>query len=117
MQTRRERRLRERWVHINSRFNEVPGGHRHRQVAFLGYVGLFGPVLGLAGTYKSLRTAQVSVEEVYAILDAQDLLGDAPDAVDVIGIRGEVAWERVQFAFHARRTPGSGRGRTAGGSR
>jgi ATP-binding cassette subfamily B protein len=167
MQTRRERRLLERWVRIYSRFNEVLagivtvksftmeeaekrrflsevnsanevvikgvgvdsglgaaqnlvqiaarvsalvaggalvlGGHMTvgTLVAFLGYVGgLFGPVLGLAGTYKSLRTAQVSAEEVYAILDAHDHLGDAPDAVDVVGLRGEIAWEGVRFGFH-----------------
>jgi ATP-binding cassette subfamily B protein len=69
-------------------------------VAFLGYVGgLFGPVLGLAGTYKSIRTARVSLEEVYGILDAQDLLGDAPDAVDVVGVRGDLSWEGVRFGY------------------
>jgi ATP-binding cassette subfamily B protein len=70
-------------------------------VAFLGYVGgLFGPVLGLSGIYKTLRTARVSVEEIYAILDAQDHLGDAPDARDVHGLRGDVAWRGVTFAYH-----------------
>jgi ATP-binding cassette subfamily B protein len=166
MQTRRERSLLERWVHIYSRFNEVLAGivtvksftmeeaEKRRflsevnganevvirgvgvdsgvgaaqnlaqiaarvaalvvggglvlagnmtvgtLVAFLGYVGgLFGPVLGLAGTYKSIRTARVSLEEVYGILDAQDLLGDAPDAVDVVGLRGDLAWEGVRFGY------------------
>jgi ATP-binding cassette, subfamily B, bacterial len=166
MQTRRERALLERWVHIYSRFNEVLSGivtvksftmeeaEKRRfldevnsanevvirgvgvdsgvgaaqnlvqiaariaalalggalvlrgqitvgtLVAFLGYVsGLFGPVLGLSGVYKTLRTARVSVEEVYAILDAQDRLGDAPDAVEVTGLRGEVRWEGVSFAY------------------
>ncbi len=166
MQTRRERSLLERWVHIYSRFNEVLAGivtvksftmeeaEKRRflsevnganevvirgvgvdsgvgaaqnlaqiaarvaalvvggglvlaghmtvgtLVAFLGYVGgLFGPVLGLAGTYKSIRTARVSLEEVYGILDAQDLLGDAPDAADVVGLRGDLAWEGVRFGY------------------
>ncbi|GAO03860.1 ABC transporter ATP-binding protein [Anaeromyxobacter sp. PSR-1] len=170
MQTRRERTLLDRWVHIYSRFNEVLSGivtvksftmeeaEKRRfldevnsanevvirgvgvdagvgaaqnlvqiaarvaaltlggvlvlrgqmtagtLVAFLGYVGgLFGPVLGLAGVYKTLRTAQVSVEEVYAILDAQDLLGDAPDAREMVRLRGDVRWERVRFAY-----PGGG---------
>jgi ATP-binding cassette subfamily B protein len=75
-------------------------------VAFLGYVGgLFGPVLGLSGVYKTLRTARVSVEEVYGILDAQDHLGDAPDAKEVLGLRGDVAWEDVSFSW----TPGGRR--------
>jgi ATP-binding cassette subfamily B protein len=70
-------------------------------VAFLGYVGgLFGPVLGLSGVYKTLRTARVSVEEVYAILDAQDHLGDAPDARDVRGLDGRIEWRGVRFAYH-----------------
>ncbi|HZZ83480.1 MAG TPA: ABC transporter ATP-binding protein [Anaeromyxobacteraceae bacterium] len=69
-------------------------------VAFLGYVGgLFGPVLGLAGVYKTLRTARVSAEEVYAILDAQDALGDAPHAREVVSVRGEVVWSGVRFAY------------------
>ncbi|ABC80842.1 ABC transporter ATP-binding protein [Anaeromyxobacter dehalogenans] len=170
MQTRRERGLLERWVHIYSRFNEVLSGivtvksftmeeaEKRRfldevnsanevvirgvgvdagvgaaqnlvqiaarvaalalggtlvlrghmtagtLVAFLGYVGgLFGPVLGLAGVYKTLRTAQVSVEEVYGILDAQDLLGDAPDAREVVRLRGDVRWDHVRFSY-----PGGG---------
>jgi ATP-binding cassette subfamily B protein len=166
MQTRRERSLLERWVHIYSRFNEVLSGivtvksftmedaEKKRfldevnsanevvirgvgadsgvgaaqnvvqiaarvaalalggalvlrgeltvgtLVAFLGYVGgLFGPVLGLAGVYKTLRTAQVSAEEVYAILDAHDHLGDAPDALEVRGLQGDVRWEKVRFSY------------------
>jgi ATP-binding cassette subfamily B protein len=166
-QTRRERKLLERWVHIYSRFNEVLSGivtvksfamedaEKKRfldevnsanevvikgvgvdsgvgaaqnlvqiaarvaalalggtlvvrgeltvgtLVAFLGYVGgLFGPVLGLSGVYKTLRTARVSVEEVYGILDAQDHLGDAPDAREVLGLRGDIEWRGVEFAYH-----------------
>ena len=72
-------------------------------VAFLGYVGgLFGPVLGLAGVYKTFRTARVSVEEVYAILDARDALADAPDAREVGRVRGEVAWKGVRFSYGGR---------------
>jgi ATP-binding cassette subfamily B protein len=45
-------------------------------VAFLGYIGgLFGPVQGLSGVYKTLRTASVSIRQVFSILDAQDSLG------------------------------------------
>jgi ATP-binding cassette, subfamily B, bacterial len=166
MQTRRERGLLERWVHVYARFNEVLAGivtvksfamedaekkrfldevnsanevvirgvgvdsgvgaaqnlvqigarvmalaiggalvlRGHMTagtlVAFLGYVGgLFGPVLGLSGVYKTLRTAQVSVEEVYAILDAQDSLGDAPDAREVVGLRGDIRWDGIHFAY------------------
>lgn len=69
-------------------------------VAFLGYVGgLFGPVQGLTSIYKTLRTASVSLDEVFSILDAHDSLGDAPDAVDLGPVRGDVSFERVRFAY------------------
>jgi ATP-binding cassette, subfamily B, bacterial len=69
-------------------------------VAFLGYVGgLFGPVQGLSGVYKTLRTASVAMNQVFSILDAQDYLGDAPDAEEVTGVRGEVEFQNVHFAY------------------
>lgn len=69
-------------------------------VAFLGYVsGLFGPVMGLSGMYRTLRVARVSFEEIYAILDAHDSLGDAPDSVELLGLRGDIRWEGVRFAY------------------
>ena len=75
-------------------------------IAFLGYVGaLFAPVQGLTGIYKTLRTAQVSLEQVFAILDAQDDLGDAPDAVEPGTLRGDVRFDRVRFAYEPGRTP------------
>ncbi|HZH03761.1 MAG TPA: ABC transporter ATP-binding protein, partial [Myxococcaceae bacterium] len=69
-------------------------------IAFLGYLGgLFGPVQGLSTVYKTLRTTSVAVDQVFSVLDAQDHLGDAPDAVEVTGLRGEVEFENVHFAY------------------
>lgn len=69
-------------------------------VAFLGYVGgLFGPVQGLTGIYRTIRTARVSLEEVFNILDAQDTLEDAPNAIALPPVRGEVTFERVSFGW------------------
>jgi ATP-binding cassette subfamily B protein len=42
--------------------------------------GVFGPVQGLSGIYKTLHTASVSLDTITSILDAQEHLGDAPDA-------------------------------------
>lgn len=75
-------------------------------VAFLGYVGaLFAPVQGLSGAYKTLQLAQVSLEQVFSILDAQDTLGDAPDAADVGELAGEVRFEAVRFAWEPGSSP------------
>jgi ATP-binding cassette subfamily B protein len=69
-------------------------------VAFLGYIGgLFGPVQGLTNTYQSLRKATVSLEIIFEILDAEDLVGDAPGAADVRPLRGEVQFREVSFAY------------------
>ena len=69
-------------------------------VAFLGYIGgLFGPVQGLSGVYKTLKTASVAIRQVFSILDAQDSLGDAPDAHEVPDMRGDVTFEDVHFAY------------------
>ncbi|WP_227026977.1 ABC transporter ATP-binding protein [Corallococcus soli] len=71
-------------------------------VAFLGYIGgLFGPVQGLSGVYRTLRTASVAMRQVFSILDAQDHLGDAPDAREVTGLRGEVEFADIHFAYPA----------------
>ncbi len=69
-------------------------------VAVLGYVGgLFAPVQGLSSVYRTLRVAQVSLEQIFKILDAQDTLGDAPDAEELKSVRGEVSFENVRFEY------------------
>jgi ATP-binding cassette, subfamily B, bacterial len=68
-------------------------------LAFLAYLGgLFGPVQGLTGIYRTLRTASVSIEQVFALLDADEGVRDAPDARPAPPLRGEVRFERVSFA-------------------
>jgi ATP-binding cassette subfamily B protein len=69
-------------------------------IAFLGYVGgLFGPVQGLTGIYQTIQRAYVSLEEIFAILDIQEHLGDAPDAVEVAHVKGDVIFDRVKFQY------------------
>jgi len=69
-------------------------------IAFLGYVGgLFGPVQGLTGIYQTIKRASVSLEEVFGILDVQEHLGDAPNALEVTEIQGDVVFENVRFRY------------------
>ncbi|MDF3051917.1 MAG: transporter, ATP-binding/rane protein, partial [Geminicoccaceae bacterium] len=73
-------------------------------LAFLGYIGgLFGPVQGLTNTYQTLRKATVSLEAIFSILDAEDVVADSPEASDVRPLRGEVEFRRVSFGYQ----PGS----------
>lgn len=76
-------------------------------VAFLGYVGgLFGPVQGLSGIYQTVQRASVSLDEIFSILDVQDTLGDAPDAVELANpVRGDIAFENVHFSYEKLKRP------------
>jgi ATP-binding cassette, subfamily B, bacterial len=73
-------------------------------LAFLGYIGgLFGPVQGLTNTYQTLRKATVSLEAIFTILDAEDVVADGPGASDVRPLKGEVDFCSVSFGYQ----PGS----------
>jgi ATP-binding cassette subfamily B protein len=73
-------------------------------VAFLGYIGgLFGPVQGLTNAYQTFRRVSVSLETIFGILDADDLVGDTPNAAEVDHLRGEVEFRKVSFSYQ----PGS----------
>ena len=70
-------------------------------IAFLGYVnGLFGPLQGLTSIYRVLRTATVSLEQVFEILDTENPVKDAPDAVDPSPFKGKVRFDRVGFGYN-----------------
>jgi ATP-binding cassette subfamily B protein len=71
-------------------------------IAFVGYLGgLFQPVQYLTGMYQTLRRATVSLDAVRSILEAQDSLGDAPDARHVDALRGDVEFRDVCFAYRS----------------
>jgi ATP-binding cassette subfamily B protein len=73
-------------------------------VAFLGYIGgLFGPVQGLTNAYQTFRRVSVSLDTIYGILDADDIVGDAPGASAINHLKGEVEFRNVSFGYQ----PGS----------
>jgi ATP-binding cassette, subfamily B, bacterial len=75
-------------------------------LAFLGYVGgLFSPVQGLSGVYQTLRRASVALEEIFAILDVQEHLGDRPNARELDNVRGDVDFEDVHFTYEQGNRP------------
>jgi ATP-binding cassette subfamily B protein len=69
-------------------------------VAFLGYVaGLFGPVQGLSAIYRTLKTASASLDTIFSLLESEDPLDDAPDAVEAPPLTGDVVFDHVTFAY------------------
>jgi ATP-binding cassette, subfamily B, bacterial len=72
-------------------------------VAFLGYLsGLFGPVQGLSGVYQTVRRGRVSLDEIFAILDADRHVDDRPGARPLPAVSGEVRFDGVHFAYDRR---------------
>lgn len=69
-------------------------------MAFLGYQGgLFGPVNNLTTVYQTLRKASISFDIIFSILDAEDRLQDAPHAVPVQAMKGEILFRKVCFSY------------------
>jgi ATP-binding cassette, subfamily B, bacterial len=75
-------------------------------VAFLGYVGgLVAPVQGLTLSYRNLSIGRAALDSVYAILDADEHVEDAPDATELTEVRGAVTFERVGFSYGKENMP------------
>lgn len=69
-------------------------------IAFMSYIGgFFGPVQNLVNIYKVSQTAKASLEHIFEILDNQDFLEDAPDAVEIEKVHGEIRFENVHFGY------------------
>jgi len=72
-------------------------------VAFTTYVAqLVMPVRGLGWVIASISQSVASGERVFEILDAKSEVEDAPDAVPLRQVQGEVRFEHVSFAYFGR---------------
>ena len=69
-------------------------------VAFLGYVaGIFAPVQGLSGVYKTVKTGKVALESITSLINEEDTPADAPDAIALPPVKGDIAFDDVHFAY------------------
>lgn len=68
-------------------------------VAFLGYVGgLYGPAQTLLGLYETLRKAELGLDAIFGVLDAEDAVPDAQRPVPVPDLRGDIELDGVTFS-------------------
>jgi ATP-binding cassette, subfamily B, bacterial len=68
-------------------------------VAFLGYVGgLYGPAQTLLGLYETLRKAELGLDAIFGVLDAEDSVPDPQRPVPVPELRGDIEIDRVTFS-------------------
>jgi ATP-binding cassette, subfamily B, bacterial len=81
-------------------------------VATMSY--LFEPIQQLSQLYTTYQSGMAALEKIFLLLDVEPTLTDAPDAIELPQLRGEIAFEDVTFAYGARpgRKPGRKNGAT-----
>src|SRR5688572_6196165 len=69
-------------------------------LVFVSYLNhLYRPVRNLAKLSRTFARASVSAERIGEILDEEPEIQDAPDAVEVSGLAGAIAFENVSFDY------------------
>jgi len=67
---------------------------------FVVYImNFFRPMRGIAMVYNQLQSALAGAERIFAVLDAEPTVRDAPDAASLSDIRGRVSFRGVSFAY------------------
>ncbi|HET7293126.1 MAG TPA: ABC transporter ATP-binding protein [Vicinamibacteria bacterium] len=69
---------------------------------FLAYLkDMYRPIQSVAGNLKEIASSRAGLERVFAVLDVQPDIQDAPGARELPDARGEIALENVSFAYEA----------------
>jgi len=69
-------------------------------VAFLDYTrNFFEPLRDLSDKFNIFQSAMAAAERIFELLDAPEEVKDAPDALPVEKLRGEIRFEDVWFAY------------------
>ncbi len=70
-------------------------------VSFYMYTSkFFNPIQGLAEQFNRLQSAFASAEKIFTILDMEPLVVDAPDAIELDEVRGDIEFKNVWFAYN-----------------
>lgn len=69
-------------------------------IAFLIYaVNISNPVKRLSRVYSNIQKALAAADRIFAVLDTEPEIKDAPDAVALPPIKGHVTFEKVGFSY------------------
>ncbi|MBQ9084815.1 MAG: ABC transporter ATP-binding protein [Clostridia bacterium] len=70
-------------------------------VSFYLYINkFFNPIQNLADQFNRLQAAFASAEKIFTILDTEPEVKDAPDAIELDTVRGEIEFRNVWFAYN-----------------
>jgi ABC-type multidrug transport system fused ATPase/permease subunit len=61
--------------------------------------GFFDPIGQLSQVYTTYQSGMAALDKIFELLDEQPDLRDAPDAIDLPRIRGEIRFEDVSFGY------------------
>ncbi|MEA2381186.1 MAG: ATP-binding cassette, subfamily bacterial [Solirubrobacteraceae bacterium] len=61
--------------------------------------GFFDPIGQLSQVYTTYQSGMAALDKIFELLDEQPELRDAPDAVDLPRIRGEIQFDNVSFRY------------------
>ncbi len=69
-------------------------------VTFYMYISkFFNPIQTLAEQFNFLQSAFASAEKIFTIFDMKPEIVDAPDAIELDGVKGEIEFKNVWFAY------------------
>ena len=69
-------------------------------VVFYMYIEkFFNPIQSLAEQFNALQWAFASAEKIFTVMDYEPTVTDAPDAVELSDVRGEIEFRDVWFAY------------------
>jgi len=58
-----------------------------------------GPINEIANIIAELQSAFAAAERVFTLIDAKSEAADAPDAIELVNVRGDVRMENVDFSY------------------
>jgi ATP-binding cassette subfamily B protein len=61
--------------------------------------GFFDPIGQLSQVYTTYQSGMAALDKIFELLDEQPELRDAPDAIDLPRIRGEIRFDHVSFGY------------------
>jgi ATP-binding cassette subfamily B protein len=69
-------------------------------VAFVGYLSnFFEPIQQLSQVYTTYQAGMAALDKIFELLDEQPDVSDAPGAVDLPPLRGEIDFDHVSFRY------------------
>ncbi len=91
---------------------EAINGHTSTGVVFAFIAALnnfFDPIQQLSQLYTTYQSGMAALDKIFALLDEKPELVDAPDAIELDQIRGELSFDDVSFRYGSDERPPPGR--------